>query len=152
MYQQERLLTAYCGLYCADCIRYESRASDLAKELMDILEQKKFGEYSEVKRASVRALDHFGKLKSTLKAIEELKCDKPCRTDDNECTKVCEIIKCAKAKNLEGCWECDELDPCEKFEFLRPFHGDAPKTNCRLVRKYGLDHWSAHRSKCYTWL
>ena len=152
MCQQEKLLTAYCGLYCADCIRYKSTASDLAKELVDVLEETKFAEYAKVKATSVKELNQFGKLESALKAIEALKCEKPCRMGDNECTEVCEILKCVQSKNFEGCWECDRLESCDKFEFLKPFHADTPKINCGLVRKYGLDNWSVHRTKCYPWL
>ena len=28
-------LTAYCGLYCGDCIRYRSKASDPAKPILE---------------------------------------------------------------------------------------------------------------------
>ncbi|MBW1816899.1 MAG: hypothetical protein JRJ60_07040 [Deltaproteobacteria bacterium] len=32
MKQNEKDLTAFCGLYCGDCIRYQCRASDLSNE------------------------------------------------------------------------------------------------------------------------
>jgi hypothetical protein len=34
--------------------------------------------------------------------------------------------KCVYLKGIEGCWECDELEACDNFEFLKPFHGNAP--------------------------
>ena len=46
MSKQEVELTGYCGLYCGDCIRYRSRAADLAEELLDELrKQTGAGEY-----------------------------------------------------------------------------------------------------------
>ena len=40
-------LTAYCGLYCGDCIRYRSKASKLAFELKNELQRVEFDKYAE---------------------------------------------------------------------------------------------------------
>jgi hypothetical protein len=40
MSKQEIELTAYCGLYCGDCIRYRSKAIDLAEDLAYELQKK----------------------------------------------------------------------------------------------------------------
>ncbi len=45
---KEKDLTAYCGLHCGDCIRYRSRASELADELLKEIEKTKFTEYAKV--------------------------------------------------------------------------------------------------------
>ena len=50
-------LTAYCGLYCGDCIRYKSRASDLAKDLLSELQTIEFNKYTEVKSGSAKQFD-----------------------------------------------------------------------------------------------
>ena len=43
---QERALTAYCGLSCGDCIRYKSKASELASQLINELVKINFDNYS----------------------------------------------------------------------------------------------------------
>ena len=147
-----KLLTAYCGLYCGDCIRYKSKASDLARELVDTLEKIKFSQYSKIKSRSVKALKNYRALKSSLEAIGALQCNIPCRAGGDGCLEPCEIAKCVHSNGFEGCWECSKLDKCEWFDFLEPFHGDTPKKNCRLIKKYGIEDWSDHRLKCYPWL
>jgi hypothetical protein len=59
-------LIGYYGLYCDDCIRYRSRASDLARELLCELQNTEFGRYAAIKSSSVDQLDavkefeHYG--------------------------------------------------------------------------------------------
>jgi hypothetical protein len=148
----EKSLTAYCGLYCGDCIRYRSRASDLAKELADELEMIKFNEYAKVKSSSVHALKGYEQFLSTLEGIFSIKCNTPCRLGGDGCAEPCEIIECVLSNNLDGCWEYDNLQECDRFDFLKDFHGNAPLENCRKIKKQGIHHWSDHRSKCYPWL
>ena len=62
-------LTAYCGLYCGDCIRYRSRASDLAKELAEELKKIKFNEYAKIKSSSLQTLKYYEQFLSALKEI-----------------------------------------------------------------------------------
>ena len=42
MSEKEVKLTAYCGLYCGDCIRYRSKAADLARGLLNELQDTEF--------------------------------------------------------------------------------------------------------------
>jgi len=37
---KDKELTAYCGLYCGDCIRYNSKASTLAYDLRAVVSQR----------------------------------------------------------------------------------------------------------------
>jgi len=87
-----------------------------------------------------------------LKAISELNCKTPCRLGGDGCEGSCEIIKCIKEKAFEGCWECDSFEKCEKLDFLKPFHGNAPAHNLRKIKEIGIDNWAKHRDKCYPWL
>ncbi len=148
----DKTLTAYCGLYCGDCIRYKSKAADLAHELLNELKRIEFEKYAKVKRASVQAFERYGEMIKVVKAINTLKCDIPCRLGGDGCDKPCEIIKCVHLKDLAGCWECDECEGCDKLEFLKPFHGDGPQKNLKKIKKYGLDNWAIHREKIYPWL
>ena len=64
---EEIELIGYCGLYCGDCIRYHSKASDLARELLSELQKTEFGKYAAIKSSSatnqldsVKTLEHYG--------------------------------------------------------------------------------------------
>jgi hypothetical protein len=43
-------LTAYCGLYCGDCIRFGSRVFGLADELLEEFEKTQFSRNARVKQ------------------------------------------------------------------------------------------------------
>jgi hypothetical protein len=148
----EKDLTAYCGLYCGDCIRYKSRASELADELLDEIDKHHFTEYANIKQDHKKEFENFESFISLLKAISEIKCEIPCGAGGDGCGGTCEIIKCVKAKGFKGCWECNDFEKCDKFVFLKPFHGDAPLKNLRKIKELGTDNWVKYREKCYPWL
>jgi hypothetical protein len=148
----ESELTGYCGLYCGDCIRYRSKASDLARDLLQELERTRFAEYAKVKRSQVPELGFYEPMARALAAVSQLKCETPCRLGGDGCGGSCLIIKCVKDKSFEGCWECDAYGTCEQLGFLKPFHGDTPLNNLRKIRALGLEAWTRHRGKFYPWL
>ena len=152
MNNSEVELTAYCGLYCGDCIRYKSKFPDLAQDLEYELRNTRFDKYVEVKSAFVEEFASYRECLGALGAIAKLKCSTPCRVGGDGCLKPCGIKKCVQAKKLEGCWQCDEFEGCRKFEFLEPFSGDVPKENLRKIKEHGLDEWVEHRGKFYVWL
>ena len=151
MGQHNREFTAYCGLFCGDCIRFKSEAPDLALHLLDELRKIKFENYVKVKQRSVNELESYKEMISALEAISKLKCDIPCRSGGDGCLQPCEIVKCVHLKGFEGCWECEEFEACGKFEFLKPFHGNVPQNNIKKIKNYGLDNWATHREGMYTW-
>ena len=145
-------LTAYCGIYCGDCIRFKCRASDLSDSLLDELQRNHFLEYAEVKKHHTKEFEQFNNIFPLLKAISQIRCEIPCGAGGDGCAGSCQIISCVKTRNIDGCWECPDYDKCEKLEFLLPFHGDSIKKNLRLIAKYGIDEWVTFRDKCYPWL
>ncbi len=60
-------------------------------------------------------------------------------------------MECCQEKGFEGCWECSELDDCEKFDFLEPRCGQMPKNNIREIQKSGLKNWTEKRHNFYIW-
>ncbi len=145
-------LTAYCGLYCGDCLRYKSKVTELARNLTSELQAVRFDRYAEVKSVSVREFKSYEECRVVLEAIARLSCDTPCRAGGDGCLQSCEIKSCVQAKKLEGCWGCDVFEKCEKFEFLKPFSGDVPRENLRKIKEYGLTEWAKHRGEFYKWL
>jgi hypothetical protein len=49
MKNNESELTAYCGLFCGDCIRYQCKASDLSESLLDEIKKSHWLQYAAVK-------------------------------------------------------------------------------------------------------
>jgi hypothetical protein len=149
---KDKELTGYCGLYCGDCIRYKCKASDLAGELLNEIDNPHFSEYAKVKRVHTKEFENFDLLLSSLKALSNIRCETPCGSGGDGCGGACEIIRCVRAKGFQGCWECDNSKGCDKLDFLKPFHGDAILKNLQKIKELGLDNWAKSREKCYPWL
>jgi hypothetical protein len=146
-------LTGYCGLYCGDCIRYKSKASELAIDLLKEFENTKFADYARAKQSQISDFQHYEGMVNLLAHISRLRCEVPCRRGGDGCGgSSCLIIECVKGKYFEGCWECSEYKVCEKLDFLKPFHGDTPLHNLDRIKKLGIEAWAKHRGKCYPWL
>ena len=79
MKKEEKELTAYCGLYCGNCIRYKSKASKLALDLQEELQRVQFDKYAEVKSIFVEELKNYKECVEVLDAIAELQCYNTCR-------------------------------------------------------------------------
>jgi len=148
----DKSLTGYCGLYCGDCIRYKCRASELSVELLHEIEKHHFSRYAEVKKNHKKEFENFDSFVALLKAISGIKCETPCGSGGDGCGGSCTIINCVQEKQINGCWECSKFENCEKFDFLKPFHGDSTIKNLRNIRKYGVSDWAQFREKCYPWL
>ncbi|TFG92271.1 MAG: DUF3795 domain-containing protein [Syntrophobacterales bacterium] len=145
-------LTGYCGLYCGDCIRYRSRASELAADLLKEFENTQFAEYAKVKQSQIPDFQHYKGMVSLLAHISRLRCNVPCRLGGDGCMVSCPIMECVKGKAFEGCWECSEYKACQKLTFLKSFHGDTPLDNLDKIKEFGLRTWAKHRGNCYPWL
>jgi hypothetical protein len=154
MSKEEIALTAYCGLYCGDCIRYRSRAADLTRGLLSELHATEFGKYAVIKSQSVnsvRELKYYEQCCEVLEAIVSLQCNEPCRVGGGCKAFSCSIVECCQKKGYQGCWECDSYENCSQFASLKPFHGEYPLQNLRKIREFGLDRWAKHRQKFYMW-
>ena len=132
-------LIAYCGLCCGDCFGYQRKIADLARDLRKELRQAKFDRTAEFLSAN----SFFGVFKGyrqcyeVLGALEKFRCKKACRGGGGP--PFCEMRKCCQKKGIEGCWECDGFETCEKLDFLKPSHGDAHLKNLKKIRKQGVD-------------
>ena len=68
-----------------------------------------------------------------------------CRTEHNTCSfatcsegRICPNVKCCKEKTLDGCYECDELEACEKGFYVPSNDGaNAAKAQALYIRKHG---------------
>lgn len=149
----DRELTAPCGLYCGDCIHLRNRHSRIAGSLLKELEKVGFPEYAGIETEGFgSAFSGYEMFAEYLKALGNQYCAQPCSVGGGCSGKPCAIMDCLRGRALNGCWECNDLRQCGKFDFLTPRCGKAPKDNCRIIRKKGLENWAADRHKFYIWL
>ncbi|MDR0476950.1 MAG: DUF3795 domain-containing protein [Desulfobulbaceae bacterium] len=144
-------MTAYCGLFCRDCLRYESEVIDKAKSLLSALEERKFDQYAEAKMQFDSSFEDYPLFIVLLKKIIALECKKSCRQGGGCSAFDCPILKCCLEKQYEGCWQCERLTDCDKFDFLKPFHGENPQKNCIDLRNNGFDNFDLRKRAFYVW-
>ena len=68
-----------------------------------------------------------------------------CRTEYNTCSfatcyedRRCPNVACCRAKGIDGCYDCEELEACEKGFYVPSNDGaNAAKAQALYIRKYG---------------
>jgi hypothetical protein len=134
-------LIGYCGLYCGDCFSYKGEIADLARDLRKKLREEKFNRLSQewAKVGFFKELKNYRECYEVLDALVKFRCKKTCRGGGGP--PFCEVRKCCQAKGIQGCWECDEFETCDKLDFLKPIHKDAHLKNLRKIMKKGVDEF-----------
>lgn len=134
---KDESLISYCGLYCGDCHAFRGKISDLSLELRKELRRtqyEKFAKYIQ-KYDSGKELKHFDECYDALGAMVRFRCQQGCRAGGG--TANCKIRECCINAGFEGCWECSEMEKCQKLDILKPTHAKANKTNIKTVRTKG---------------
>ncbi len=134
-------LLAYCGLYCGDCAGYSGEIADRARELVETMEKYRF-ELTARHLFPERIKDSPG-LAEMLGFMTELKCPAVCRQRTDDSTS-CEIRKCCKQKGFYACYECEELEACDKLKSLEALHRDSCIKNLQAIKAMGPEGWVAH--------
>ena len=136
-------LVAYCGLYCGDCFGYKGKVADLARDLRKELRSSKFERFaqgiSDVPYFAV--YKDYSKCYDVLGAMVKMRCKRGCRNGGGP--PFCKMRTCCQKKGIEGCWQCDEFETCEKLDFLKPVHGDAHIKNLKRLKKKGMEAFIA---------
>ncbi|MHC1605160.1 MAG: DUF3795 domain-containing protein [Candidatus Methanofastidiosia archaeon] len=132
---EDKNLIACCGLYCGDCINYKGEIADLARNLRKKLREAKFDKVFLGLSKYFKQFKSYEECYEVLGAMVRLRCKRACRGGGGP--PSCKIRNCCQKKNIEGCWECDELEDCTKLDFLKPIHGDAHLKNLRKIKKQG---------------
>ncbi|MGF7117523.1 DUF3795 domain-containing protein [Methanobacterium oryzae] len=140
--------TAYCGLYCLDCIPSNKKLFNILNELENLLEEIKFDKYAELKSKTNEKFNDYSKFVEVLNEMKKLECVALCT--EGGCKKNCKIRECVKEKNFQGCWECKEFKECELLDYLKGIH--SIEHNLEMIRKYGVNNWADKRGKHYNWL
>lgn len=139
--EENKDLIAYCGLYCGGCPIYKGKIADLARDLRKELREVKFDKTAEAlsEISFFKIFNNYQQCYEVLGAMVKLRCRKVCK--DGGGPPFCKIRKCCQKKGIDGCWECEEFETCEKLDFLKPGHGDAHIKNIRKIRKEGTEEF-----------
>ena len=132
-------LVAFCGLYCGDCFGYKGIIADLSRDLRKELRQAKFDNQAELmsKEPFFAVLKDYPQCYEVLGALVNFRCKRACRGGGGP--PFCKIRKCCQKKVVEGCWQCDDFETCDKLAGLKPYHRDAMHKNIRIIRKVGIN-------------
>ena len=116
-------LIAYCGLYCPKCFKMKmaSSAKDLLNEILSA--QNHGATYLQNDPAILYTLDN----------LINLECTHFCR-EGGESSPTCPVKICCQERGLSGCWECSELDSCNKLK--KQF-----QDNNQTLRELGIDEY-----------
>nr|MDO8080934.1 DUF3795 domain-containing protein [Candidatus Freyarchaeota archaeon] len=147
--KKDKEFTAYCGLYCGDCVPSNKKLFDAAEKLGEELEKNQFDKYAELKSRKNNVFDDYETFRKVLSALTELRCPKTCINGGGN--PNCKIRECVLKKGINDCWECSVFEDCQLLEPLSAYHGDTPKVNLRLIKEYGIEKWADKRGKHYIW-
>lgn len=143
---EDKNLIANCGLYCGDCVNHKGEIADLARDLRKKLREAEFARTAQGLSKFFKEFKNYEQCYEVLGAMVRLRCKRTCR--DNGGPPQCKIRNCCQKKDIQGCWECEEFETCEKLDFLQPIHQDAHLKNLRKIKKQGTDkfligkrHW-----------
>ena len=143
--------TAYCGIYCPDCIRYRNQYDASARQLKNELERVDFQKYAEIDTPFGANFKKYPEFMEVLNALAASQCNMPCRVGGGCSGTPCEIMACCIANKFEGCWECHKVEQCEKFAILQPRCGKMPQNNILKIKTVGITDWVELRDKFYIW-
>jgi len=138
MTEEYKKLVAYCGLYCGDCFGYKGKVADLARDLRKELRQARFEKTAEFlsENGFFKVFKDYKECYDVLGAMVKLRCRSACKGGGGN--PNCKIRKCCQKIGLEGCWECDRSEDCDKLDILEHNHGDAHMKNLRKIKKKGV--------------
>ena len=136
MSEQNMDLVAYCGLYCGDCVMHKGEVADLARDLRKKLRETKFERVAKGLSKIFKDLENYEQCYQVLGTMVRLRCRRACRQGGGP--PACKMRNCCQRKGIQGCWECEEFETCQKLEFLRAVHGEAHLKNLRKIKKQGL--------------
>lgn len=142
--------TAYCGLYCRDCIPANHPLFAVAQELDETLAACRFDRYAELKaERGSPAFRAYPEFRAVLTALRGLECAAPCAVGGG-CRPDCEVRACACTRGVRGCWACAERETCRRLAPLKLVHPHLTEHH-DLIRVLGLDGWAARRKAHSAW-
>jgi len=142
-------LTAYCGLYCGDCIPSNTRLFELLEELRELATELHLDDYTELISHRDAAFADYPVFENILTLLAGLRCPAPCRGGGGRPT--CLVRECVRDRSFEGCWECPDRSGCALLDPLRAFHAKTIDGNLDAIAEHGMDGWTDIRGSHYPW-
>lgn len=151
--EENRRYTAFCGLYCRDCIPSNKNLFRTVEQLEQLLADLHVEKYAAHQAKKSQVFNDYGKFIEVLKEIKKLECKVPCYegpSSEMGCRWDCKVRSCVVDKQLPGCWDCSGFLNCDLLSPLKEFHPGL-EHNLQLIRDYGIDDWIELRQKHYNW-
>lgn len=164
-----------CGLTCCDCLFYKSEIYETAKRLKELIRDSQLDIFLGLlcKNEGWRAMaKHIGEDENeigryfqpfkkipdfldVLDAIIKIQCKQTCRESGGcsigEATRECTAKKCIRSKGYDGCWDCAEVEHCDKLNFLKMAYGETIEENLKIMKEKGVDAAQSRGNKYYAW-
>ena len=145
--------TAFCGLYCSDCIPGDARIFETIKKTLAVLDEVGMTQYAAHSAQKNPLLKQYPQAIAVMEAVLKLQCGGSCRRGQVSglgCAQDCPIRVCALEKGYDGCWECTEHRACTKLDRLKGFHPSLNETLDTIAEK-GIEGWVHGRGLHYPW-
>ena len=171
----DRKLVCPCGLTCCDCLFYKSEIYESAIKLKEVIKDSQLDIFLRLisEKESWEAIgkhlcedgseigryfESFKKLPDFLKVLDgiiEIQCKKTCQ-ESGGCSmggviRECVAIKCIKARGYDGCWDCAEVENCDKLNFLKRNYGETLEDNLKVIKEKGVEAVKSRGNKYYAW-
>lgn len=148
-----RKYTAYCGLYCKDCIPGNHKLFEAIENFEKISAESGLEKYVDFKSKRNPVFRQYSVFTNFLGELKKIKCSGSCvEGPESElgCTKDCKIRACVLERNFNGCWDCDSFENCELILRHATFHPGLLH-NLKTIKNEGIENWIEDRGKHYTW-
>jgi hypothetical protein len=164
-----------CGLTCCDCLFYKPELYATARQLRDLIQSSQLdtllrlvvahqgwngiarhlGQDSSVFEKQFQPFAKLPDFMQVLEGIINLQCPATCR-EASGCsiggtTHACDALTCVQAKGVEGCWQCQEYETCDKLSFLRRNYGETINGNLSTIRDEGIEAVTSRGNQYYAW-
>jgi len=164
-----------CGLTCCECLFYKTEIYETAKKLRGLIQDSQWDTFINliIKNKGWDGIArHMGQEGSKIKpyfepfekmpdflnvldGIINLQCKRTCQ-ESGGCslggvTRECEALRCLRAKGYGGCWDCGEVEHCEKLTFLKKSYGETIEGNLRIIKDEGVGAVRPRGNKYYAW-
>ena len=145
--------TAYCGLYCADCIPGDTRIYESVEQTLALFDEVGMDQYAVHSARKNPLLEQYPQAIAVMNAVLKLRCGGSCRqglVSGLGCAQDCPIRICVLDKGYDGCWECAEHRECAKLDRLKGFHPSLHET-LDTIGAHGIEAWVHGRGPHYPW-
>jgi hypothetical protein len=134
--EEKKKLITYCGGFCGSCGGYKGRIiAMIARDFRELISPyaEWVPEYEEIDfnfMEFLKGVDYF--------ADENIGayCRVPCKEGAGA---PCKVRPCAKEREIEICYECDEF-PCEHFSWILERYPEKLE-DCKRYKELGLAGW-----------